>query len=183
MTATGGLRHRRVLLGASAATAVIVGHLLDALGLLPGVHEAAAVRRAALAPSNDVLTIVGASVAACAAEALLRRRRPWLATLALLGCQSVLLWVPEELGHRAESSGQGEEWGALGVAVGLQVVLAAGAVGVALLVDLLLVRLPELRLAHVPPTAWAPASPVNAVRAGRALGGVRGRGPPVSAAS
>src|SRR4051812_9823603 len=131
MTGTGGLRHRPVLLAASAATAVVVGHLLDALGLLPGVHESAAVRAAALAPSCDVMTVVGAAAVACVAEALLRRRRPWLAVAALLAGQTFLLWLPEELAHAAsagEASGEGEEWGALAVAVGLQVLLAAGAV-------------------------------------------------------
>src|SRR4051812_24233064 len=114
MTGTGGLRHRRVLLAASASTAVVTGHVLDALGLLPGVHESIAVRAAALAPSYDVLTVAGAALVACVAESLLRRRRAWAAVAALLAGQSGLLALPEALG-RAEASSHGEEWGALTV--------------------------------------------------------------------
>ena len=178
MTGTGGLPHRRVLLAASAATAVVAGHLLDALGLLPGVHESAAVRSAALAPQYDVLTVVGAALVACVAEALLRRRRACLAALALLAGQGFLLWVPEELAH-AQAGGEGEAWGALAVAVGLQVVLAAGAVGAAVLIDVLLLRLPRLRPAQGTPASELLPTPGAPARAGRAVGGVRGRGPPV----
>jgi hypothetical protein len=88
--------------------------------------------------------------------------------------------VPEELGHHAEASGQGEAWGAVAVAVGLQVLLATGAVGGALLIELLLLRLPQLRRGLRLPREAVPALPVRAQRAGRVIGGVRGRGPPVS---
>jgi hypothetical protein len=182
MTGTGGLRHRRVLLAASASVAVIVGHLLDALSLLPGVHESAAVRGAALAPSYTVLTVVGAVLLACAADALLRRGRPWVAVVILLAGQSVLLWVPEELAH-AKTSGEGEEWGTLAVAVGLQVVLAAGAVGIAVLIDVLLLRLPRLELQEPVLAGQLPAGQLTWLPPGRVIGGVRGRGPPVPALS
>jgi len=178
MTGTGGLRHRRLLLGASAATAVLIGHLLDALGLLPGVHESAAVRSAALAPSYDVLTVVGAVAVAALAEAQLRRRRPWVAGAALLAGQGGLLALPEALG-RAETTGHGEQWGALAAAVAVQLLLAAGAVGAAVVIDVLLLRLPRL-LGFVPvPVCEVRRRRVAVPTTGRVVGGVRGRGPPV----
>ena len=180
MTGTGGLRRRRLLLAASASSAVVVGHLLDALALLPGVHESSAVRAAALAPSYDVLTVAGAALLACIAEALLLRRHVGLAVVALTGGQLGLLALPEALG-RAEAHGQGEQWGALVVAVSVQVLLAVGAVGAALLVDLLLLRLPR-RLEYVAvAAAGVPGSRVSRLHGGRVVGGVRGRGPPVPA--
>jgi hypothetical protein len=125
-----------------------------------------------------VLTIVGAAALAWGVELVLRRRRPWLATAVLLAGQTALLGLPEALGH-AEAGGEGEEWGALAVAVGLQVLLAAGAVGTAVVIDVLLLRLPALRSTV---RVLAPALPVRRpprVVLGRVVGGVRGRGPPV----
>jgi hypothetical protein len=173
------LARRPVLLAACASTGVVGGHVLDALGLLPGVHESAAVRAAALAPAYDVLTVGGAAVLGVVAEALLRRRRPWVATAALLGGQTFLLWVPEELAH-AKAEGSGEAWGALAVAVGLQVVLAAGAVGVAVLIDTLLLRLPRPVRVLEPVVTRRAEVAFCPVLVGRIVGGVRGRGPPVS---
>ena len=177
MSRGGGLQRRPVLLALSASAGVLGGHVLDALGLLPGVHESAAVRAAVLAPRYDVLTIVGAAVLAWGVELLLRRRRPWFATAALLAGQTGLLGLPEALGH-AEAGG-GEEWGALAVAIALQVLLAAGAVGAAVVIDVLLLRLPELR---PPVPLQAPGVLLRRpppVPHGRVVGGVRGRGPPV----
>jgi hypothetical protein len=166
------------MLTVSASVGVLGGHVLDAFGLLPGVHESAEVRAAVLAPSYDVLTVVGAAALAWGVELLLRRSRPWFATAVLVAGQTGLLGLPEALG-RGEGGGEGEEWGALAVAVGLQVLLAAGAVGAALLIDVLLLRLPRLRSPvrlHVlaPLIRRAPQ-----VAHGRVVGGVRGRGPPV----
>ena len=180
MSRRGGLSRRPVLLAAAAALSVLAGHLLDALGLLPGVSEPAAVRAAALAPSYDVLTIGGAALVAVGCEALLRRRRPWLALVALVSGQTALLALPEAVaevtaGHRG---GGGDDWVKVAVAVALQVLLAAAAVGAAVVVDALLLRLPALRAAVALPPRAMSAGRATAGH-GRVVGGVRGRGPPV----
>jgi hypothetical protein len=178
------LQRRPLLLAASASAGVIGGHVLDALGLLPGVHESAEVRAAALAPTYDVLTVVGAAILAVGVEALLRRRRPWLAVAALIGGQTALLGLPEAVAEATASGGggaggEGEKLAALAVAVGLQVILAAAAVGLAVLVDTLLLRLPRPR-ALLPVPVGSPARAGHGTApAGRIAGGVRGRGPPV----
>ena len=179
MSRGGGLQRRPVLLALSASAGVLGGHVLDAFGLLPGVHESAAVRAAVLAPSYDVLTVAGAAVLAGGVELLLRRRRPWFAAAALLAGQTGLLGLPEALGHAEAGGGEGEAWGALAVAIALQVLLAAGAVGAAVLIDVLLLRLPELRS---PVQLQAPGVLLRRpppVPHSRVVGGVRGRGPPV----
>lgn len=178
------LQRRPLLLAVSAATGVIVGHLLDALGLLPGVHESAPVRAAALAPRYSVLTVLGAGLLALAAEGLLRRRRPWLAVGVLVTGQTLLLAVPEAIAEAAGTTGGGGEVGEvakLSVAVGLQVMLALVAVGVAVVVDTLLLQLPILRrpALRVPGVRRVLADRA-AVPAARFVGGVRGRGPPAS---
>jgi hypothetical protein len=175
------LQRRPVLLAAAASLGVIGGPVLDALALLPGVHESAEVRAAALAPTYDVLTILGAAVLAVGAERLLRRRRPWLAVAVLVVGQTLLLGLPEAAAEASgtKAEGGGEELGALAVAVGLQVLLACAAVGVAVVVDALLLRLPRpVHLLRIPILA-RPTHARPAQRPGRFVGGVRGRGPPV----
>lgn len=178
------MQRRTALLAASATTGVVGCHVLDALGLLPGVHESAAVRAAALAPMFTIPTVVAAAALAVGIELLLRRRRPWLAAAALIGGQTALLGLPEALGellakHPSGGGHGGENVSGLLVAVGIQVVIAAGAVGLAVLLDALLLRAPAsfelLRLAATPATTHV----VPVVRAGRVIGGLRGRGPPV----
>jgi hypothetical protein len=179
-------QRRPLLLAAAASVGVIAGHVLDALGLLPGVHEPAAVRAAALAPTYTLMTVLGAGLLAMAAEALLRRRRPWAAVLLLVAGQTALLALPEAMAEAAGKTGGGgggggelEELAKLAVAVGLQVVLAAVAVAVAVVVDTLLLRLPQPRsLLHVPGVP-RPAIQLPHTPRGRFVGGVRGRGPPV----
>ena len=178
MSRWGGLQRRPLMLTVAASAGVLGGHVLDAFGLLPGVHESAEVRAAALAPSYDVLTVVGAAALAWGVELLLRRRRPWFATAALLAGQTGLLGLPEALGQ-AEAGGGGEEWGALAVAVGLQVLLAAAAVGAAVVIDVLLLRLPALRSPGQLQVSAPPMRRPGQVPPGRVVGGVRGRGPPV----
>ena len=51
--------------------------------------------------------------------------------------------------------------------------------GVAVLIDVLLLRLPRLRLGQQLALAQVPVMPGAPLRVGRAAGGVRGRGPPV----
>jgi hypothetical protein len=184
MTRRARLQRRPVLLAAAAATGVVTGHVLDALGLLPGVHESAAVRSAALAPQYTVITVVGAALLAVAAELLLRRQRPWLAIAVLIAGQTALLAVPEALAEAAGKTGGGgggeaDEVAKLAVAVGLQVVLAALAVGVAVVVDALLLRLPRALVLVRVPQLPRPAVPVLCAPTSRFVGGVRGRGPPV----
>jgi hypothetical protein len=188
MTGRAVLQRRTLLLAAAAASGVMVGHLLDALGLLPGVQEPVAVRAAALAPHYTVLTIVGASAVALVAEALLRRGRPARAGLALVIGQTALLGLPEVLAEvtgqarattTGATSGEGGELAKLALAVGLQVLLAALAVLVAVVVDLLLPRLPRLVSSVRIPDARLPVPPLSALPAGRIVGGVRGRGPPL----
>lgn len=180
------LQRRPLLLSGAAAAAVIAGHALDALGLLPGVDEPAAVRAAALAPHYTAMTVVGAGLIAMGAEALLRRRRPWFAVLVLVAGQTALLGLPEALaeaeggaGAAPTAGGEVGELTKLAVAVSLQVVLAAAAVGIAVLIDALLLRLPRavalLRIPDVRPFTLCP----SATASGRIVGGVRGRGPPV----
>jgi hypothetical protein len=169
---------RTVLLAASAAAAVTSGHLLDALGLLPGVHESAAVRTVALAPAYTCLTVLGAAALAGGVAGLLRRERTGAAVGALVGGQTALLALPEVLGRVEE--GDGEEWGGLALAVGVQLVLAVAAVAAArALADRVLVVLlhGEVRPRPLPP----PAVPRRKAPSGRLVGGVRGRGPPVRA--
>jgi hypothetical protein len=180
------LQRRPLLLAGAASTGVITGHALDALGLLPGVHESAAVRAAALAPKFTLLTVLGAGLLAVAAEALLRRQRAWLAVCVLVAGPTALLALPEALaeaagkaGQAAAGGGEAEEIANLAVAVGLQVLLAVVAIGLAVVVDTLLLRLPRpltpVRVPGVPrAVVCVPAAP-----AGRIVGGVRGRGPPV----
>jgi hypothetical protein len=182
------LQRRPLLLAAAASIAVITGHVLDALALLPGVHESAALRAAALAPKFTVMTVVGAGILAIAAEALLRRQRAWLAVAALVAGQTALLALPEALAEAAGTGGGGtgggseaDELAKLAVAVGLQVLLAAVAVGVAVVVDTLLLRLPQqLTRPRVPDVQRAVVATTDVV-IGRIVGGVRGRGPPVPA--
>jgi hypothetical protein len=189
MTRRGCLQRRPLLLAAGAAAGVLGGHVLDALGLLPGVHESAAVRAAALAPTYDVLTVVGAAVLALGVEQLLRRGRSWLAAAALVGGQTALLAMPEAMAELRAGAGagaggtggggEGEQLATLAVAVGLQVVLASVAVGLAVVLDALLLRLPQPLQAEGVPATPAPLHVVPVVRAGRVVGGLRGRGPPV----
>lgn len=168
---------RQVALAAAAATAVLVGHLLDARGLLPGVHESAAVRRAALAPSLFVITVVGAALLALMADRLLRNCRPGLSLLSLVAGQIGLLGLPELLAR--EESGEGEQWGALAVAVAVQVLLATATIAAVLLVEALLLRAlqpqPSLALAVLRSIVNAPAPSHH----GRTPLSVRTRGPPV----
>jgi hypothetical protein len=170
-------RGRQVWLAVAAATAVLVGHVLDAFGLLPGVAESAAVRAAVLAPKYDVLTVVGSVVLALGADRLIRLRRPVLALVTLIAGQLALLGAPEVLGH--EAAGEGEEWGALTVAVGLQVLLATAAVVTVLLVEALLawaLRRPAvLRLSPFP----RPRAHPSRVVVMRGPLATRMRGPPV----
>jgi hypothetical protein len=177
MRGTRRVAARPVLLAAAAAFGVLGGHVLDAYGLLPGVHESAAVRSAVLAPTYDVATVLGAAVLGFGVERLLRCRRRALALLALVGGQLGLLALPEVIGR--EEAGGGEEWGALSIAVLLQVLVAAGAVGLAVLVESVLVRAlrPPRRpaLPAVPRLLPAATSP----RLGRRPRGVRTRGPPL----
>ena len=183
MSRPGGVQRRPALLAAAAATGVIGGHALDALGLLPGVHESAQVRAAALAPSYDVVTVTGAAALAVAAERLLRRRRPWLAAALLVAGQTALLAAPEMIAEataaHAATGGSGESWPAVALAVWLQVVLAAGAVGAAVVIDTLLLRLPRFPVLVRRPPVAAPPARAPARPHGRVVGGVRGRGPPV----
>ena len=182
------LQRRPLLLAGAAASGVITGHLLDALGLLPGVHESAEVRAAALAPPYTALTVVGAGLLAVVAERLLRRQRRWLAVGVLVAGQTALLAVPEVLaeaagkaadpGAAAAGGGEAAELAKLAVAVGLQVVVAALAVALAAVVDTVLLHLPRpLRTVRIPDLTLSavavPASPT-----GRIVGGIRGRGPP-----
>jgi ABC-type branched-subunit amino acid transport system permease subunit len=183
MRPAGLLQRRPLLLAAAASTGVITGHVLDALGLLPGVHEPAAVRAAALAPLYTLLTVLGAAVVAVVAEQVLRRRHPWLAVATLVAGQTALLWMPEALAEaatpRTGGGGDAAELTKLAVAVGLQVVLAALTVLVAVVVDTVLLRLPRtLDVVRLPDPRRA-AVVVAAVLTGRIVGGVRGRGPPV----
>jgi hypothetical protein len=176
---TGGpwVQPRRMLLTTSAAAAVLVGHGLDALGLLPGVAESAAVRTAVLAPGYDAAALLGAVVVALGADLLLRSRRRTLALGCLVAGQTALLWLPEALGR--QEAGEGEQWATVSTAVAVQVVLAAVAVGLALLCDAVLLRARGLR-----PSAQVPAVSrcwllADEVPAGRAPGGLRSRGPPM----
>jgi hypothetical protein len=183
MTRRGLMQRRPLLLAAAASTGVVTGHLLDALSLLPGVHEPVAVRAAALAPAYTLMTVLGAALAAALAEQVLRRRRPWLAVAILVAGQTALLWLPEALAEAANrprtGSAGGGEVAKLAVAVGLQVVLASLAVGVAVVVDALLLRLPRaVEVVRLPELHRATVV-VARVLIGRIVGGVRGRGPPV----
>jgi hypothetical protein len=182
------LQRRPVLLAGAAAFGVITGHVLDALGLLPGVHESAEMRAAALAPPYTLLTVLGAGLLAVAAERMLRRQRPWLAVAVLVTGQTALLALPEALAEAAGKTGQPgaasggelEEMAKLGVAVGLQVVVACLAVCIAAVVDRVLLRLPQpLRRLSIPDICLSAIS-VPAAPTGRIVGGVRGRGPPVA---
>lgn len=180
------LQRRPLVLAAAAATGVIAGHLLDALSLLPGVHESAAVRATALAPKATVLTVLGAGLLAVAAEGLLRRRRPWLAVSVLVTGQTALLAVPEAIAEAAgrvggAAGGEAEQVAKLSVAVGLQVVLALVAVGLAVVVDTVLLQLPSLRRPALRvPGLLRVGSGRAVVPAARLVGGVRGRDPPAA---
>ena len=185
MTRRARLQRRPVLLAVSASLGVVGGHVLDAKGLLPGVYESAAVRAAALAPSFTVMTVVGAAALALGVDALLRRPRRWLAVVVLVAGQTALLGIPEvfaELtagGGAKPAGGEAAELLAVGVAVALQVLLAVATVGVAVLVDTVLLRLPQhLQLLRIPAFP-RPVTEVVQLHARRAVGGVRGRGPPV----
>jgi hypothetical protein len=171
-------RARQACLAAAAASSVVAGHALDAYGLLPGVAESDAVRAAVLAPRYEVVTVVGAVVLALVAEHLLRVRRPLGALVTLTAGQLALLGAPELLGRKEAGAG-GEEWGALVVAVGLQVLLATAAVVSVLLVEALL----SWRLRAPAPLSLPPlprrrllALPLPA---GRTPMATRMRGPPV----
>jgi hypothetical protein len=171
-------RARQACLAAAAASSVVTGHALDAYGLLPGVSESAAVRAAVLAPTYEVVTVLGAVVLALVAEHLLRLRRPLPALVTLIAGQLALLGAPELLG-RKEAGGGGEEWGALVVAIGLQVVLATAAVVTVLLVEALLswgLRAPVAVSLPPLPRLLVQAPPLPP---GRTPLAVRMRGPPV----
>ena len=176
------LQRRPLLLAIAAVLAVGTGHVLDYLGLLPGVHESRAVRAAALAPRFTVLTVVGAALLALAAEGLLRRRRPGLAVAGLVAGQTGLLALPEALAEAAGRTGGGgeaQDLAKLAIAVGLQVAVAVLAVGIAVVVDTLLLTMPRSRSLVRIPGVPRPALPVVLLLTGRIAGGVRGRGPPV----
>lgn len=170
-------RGRQAWLAAVAAVSVLAGHALDAFGLLPGVHESAAVRATALAPRFAVLTVVGAVLLALGADHLLRVRRPLVALVSLAAGQLALLGAPELLGR--EEAGAGEQWGALTVAVGVQVLLACAAMVTVLLLDALLARALRVPAALSLPPFPEPTGLRGSLPPGRTPVATRMRGPPV----
>lgn len=164
------------MLAAAGAASVLAGHALDAAGALPGVVESAGVRDAALAPPWTLLAVAGCAALGGAAEGLLRRHRA-LTWLVLLSGQTALLGAPELLARHG--TGHGEDGGLL-LAIALQVLVA----GLAVLAAGLLVG-----LVGPPSPTWlgtlrpvrAPATSYPQVVGRGLVGGVRGRGPPVTA--
>jgi hypothetical protein len=141
------------------------------------VHESEAVRAAVLAPTYDVLTVVGSVVLALGAERLLRARRRLPALAVQVAGQLALLAAPEMLGR--EEAGEGEQWGALAVAVGLQVLLATGAVVTVVLLDGFLAGALHSPAALSLPPFPEPRALRTPMPVGRTPMATRMRGPPV----
>lgn len=170
---------RAALLVGAAAGSALLGHVLDEAGWLPGVREAAVVRRALPTPGVGAVgvAVLGLAVAlGLAADRLLTRRRH-VATAALLAVGQTLLFALPEAAGRVDV---GAALLAPPVLVGasVQLLLSCVVVAAALLLDRALgSRARPVRPA--PPEVPRLAVPADVDRPRRRPAAVgRGRSPP-----
>jgi hypothetical protein len=169
----------RWLVCASAGGAAL-GHLLDELGALPGIHETAAVRLALLDPARApgiALALVGAVVAALVADRLLSRGTV-AATAALLCGQLVTATGLESVARGRLEAGFLEHGGFS--AVGVQLLVAVLVVVAAVVTALVLQRIPPVAAATAAPAISTVRRQVNGfVRTARVS--FQERAPPTAA--
>ncbi|HUR15317.1 MAG TPA: hypothetical protein VM097_12595 [Mycobacteriales bacterium] len=169
---------RAALLAVTSAVGLLLARALDGLGLLPGVTEDAAVRRAALDLRWTALGVLLCLLVGVVAARLLSRSRA-LALSALLGGQLGLVVGLEETARELNGGGKaGEGEAGLWLAATCQLVLSLLAVATALVVVLGVPR-PVLGAA---PGCWTGSAGFPPYRAGGSRPqrrGWSGRGPPV----
>ena len=168
---------------AAVAAGAAVGHLLDELGALPGVTEAATVRHVVLDPARApglLLIPLAALAGGWTVDRLLRRRRPLLGVVALLAMQLVAA-VGVESVARARLEADVFETRGLAAAVvqlGLAVLVAVLASGSARM---------WRALALPTPVEAAPAAPLSLfawpVVRSQVVAASRGRAPPACCAA
>jgi hypothetical protein len=169
----------RWLACASAAGAGL-GHLLDELGAIPGIHESAEVRAAVLDPARGLgiaLVLVGAVAAGLLADRLLRRSRA--AAVAGLALGQLVAAAGLESVARARLEAGPLEHGGL-AAIGIQLAVALAVVAAASLTAQALRRVPVITSVCAPLVARAPTGRpvrVDSLRRVPCLG----RAPPASA--
>lgn len=171
---------RAALLAVTSAVGLLLARALDGLGLLPGVAEDAAVRRAALDPRWTAVGVLLCLVVGAVAAAVVRWSR-LLAVGVLVGGQLGLVVGLEEAARSVSgAAGGGNDTGLWVAAVG-QLLLGLLAVGTALVVVLATPRLsgwwPSTQRALI---AGFPPYQGWGSRAQRK--GWSGRGPPVARA-
>jgi hypothetical protein len=171
---------RAALLAVTSAVGLLLARALDGLGLLPGVAEDAAVRRAALDPRWTALGVLLCLAVGVVAAAVVRRSR-LLAVGVLVGAQLGLVVGLEEAARSVSGAVGGGGESGLWVAAACQVLLGLLAVGTALVV-LLATPVPSgvRRVAQRVLSAGFPPYQGWGSRAQRR--GWSGRGPPVARA-
>ena len=172
---------RAALLAVTSAVGLLLARGLDGLGLLPGVAEDPAVRRAALDPRWTALGVLLCLVVGLVAAAVVRRSR-LLAVAVLVGGQLGLVVGLEEAARTVSAAPEGGGETGLWVAAALQLLLGLLAVGTALVVVLATPRLSaswppgrRVRSAGFPPYQGWGSRPERR--------GWSGRGPPVARAA
>jgi hypothetical protein len=124
---------RAALLAVTSATGLLLARALDGLGLLPGVAESEAVRRAALDPRVTALGLLGCLALGLLAERLLAKRPAAAGAVLVVGQLGLVVGLEEggrELSGAPEGGGETGLW----VAAAVQLVLAVVAVTTALVV-------------------------------------------------
>jgi hypothetical protein len=126
---------RAALLAVTSAVGLLLARALDGLGLLPGVAEDAAVRRAALDPAWTALGVLLCLAVGALAAVVVRRSR-LLAVGVLVAAQLGLVVGLEEAARSVSGAAGGGNDTGLWVAAAGQLLLGLLAVGTALVVVL-----------------------------------------------
>ena len=168
---------RAALLAVTSAVGLLLARALDGLGLLPGVAEVAAVRRAALDPRWTALGLLLCLLVGTLAARVLPRSRLLAVAVLVTGQLGLVVGLEEAARSVSGAPGGGDDRG-LWVAAACQLLLGLLAVGTALVVVLARPRLSSTQLPaqRLVDTGFPPYQGWGS-RAQRR--GWSGRGPPV----